>query len=217
MNIENIFKIIIIGDTGCGKTHLLLRKLFGEFKECSSTIGVEFYSYHVIFNDKKYVFQFWDTAGQERFRTITKSIIHGAKSVIYVYDITSKISFDNVIFWNKEISEILSTKQILSYLVGNKSDLEDMRQVSNNDALEFAIKNKFTFFETSAKKGSNIDCLFKDLTTNLINVFKDEPRQVKINAHLIKINKTIKLSKKEEKTEKQPDNVIFKKKAQCEC
>lgn len=206
MKTENIFKIVIIGDAGCGKTHLLLNKIFGEFKEQSSTIGVDFHTYNVLCDDKKYVFQFWDTAGQERFRTITKSIIYGAKCVLYVYDVTNKKSFDNILFWKSQISEILYGEKILSYLIGNKNDLVDLRQVTTNEAIEFAAKNNFTFFETSAKSGNNIDSLFENLVINLIDIFKDEPKQIKLHTNYAKLNKKV-----------APKNNEDKKKSQCEC
>ena len=119
-------------------------------------------------NDRNVRIQIWDTAGQEAFRSITRSYYKNSTCAFLVYDITSKESFKNVSSWLDECRE-MCYKDILICLVGNKTDLNDKRIVSEEDGKNFAEQNGLMFFETSAKDGTNINELFNKATVEIVN------------------------------------------------
>ena len=160
-NYNYLLKFIIIGDAAVGKSNLLVRYTSGQFKEeYQLTIGVEFGSNNVIISDNTYRIQIWDTAGQENFRSITRSYYKNTACAIIVYEISNKKSFENISSWIEECKNS-APKSILMVLVGNKCDLEDTREVTEEEGREFAEKNGMLFFETSAKTGKNVEELFK--------------------------------------------------------
>ena len=160
-NYNYLLKFIIIGDAAVGKSNLLVRYTSGQFKEeYQLTIGVEFGSNNVIIGDNTYRIQIWDTAGQENFRSITRSYYKNTACAIIVYEISNKKSFENISSWIEECKNT-APKSILMVLVGNKCDLEDNREVTEEEGREFAEKNGMLFFETSAKTGKNVEELFK--------------------------------------------------------
>ena len=160
-NYNYLLKFIIIGDAAVGKSNLLVRYTSGQFKEeYQLTIGVEFGSNDVIIGDNTYRIQIWDTAGQENFRSITRSYYKNTACAIIVYEISNKKSFENISSWIEECKNS-APKSILMVLVGNKCDLEDNREVTEEEGREFAEKNGMLFFETSAKTGKNVEELFK--------------------------------------------------------
>ena len=160
-NYNYLIKFIIIGDAAVGKSNLLVRYTSGQFKEeYQLTIGVEFGSNDVIIGDNTYRIQIWDTAGQENFRSITRSYYKNTACAIIVYEISNKKSFENISSWIEECKNT-APKSILMVLVGNKCDLEDNREVTEEEGREFAEKNGMLFFETSAKTGKNVEELFK--------------------------------------------------------
>ena len=161
-NYNYLLKFIIIGDAAVGKSNLLVRYTSGQFKEeYQLTIGVEFGSNNVIIGDNTYRIQIWDTAGQENFRSITRSYYKNTACAIIVYEISNKKSFENISSWIEECKNT-APKSILMVLVGNKCDLEDNREVTEEEGREFAEKNGMIFFETSAKTGKNVEELFKE-------------------------------------------------------
>ena len=160
INFNYLFKYIIIGDAAVGKSNLLLRYAHGQFKdEYQLTIGVEFGAKNISINDKIYRIQIWDTAGQENFRSITRAYYKHSVCALVVYDISSRDSFNNVSTWIEDCKN-QSPKTIFMVLVGNKSDLEDRRQVSTEEGQELADKYGLQFYETSAKTGDNVDLIF---------------------------------------------------------
>ena len=160
-NYNYLIKFIIIGDAAVGKSNLLVRYTSGQFKEeYQLTIGVEFGSNNVIISDNTYRIQIWDTAGQENFRSITRSYYKNTACAIIVYEISNKKSFENISSWIEECKNT-APKSILMVLVGNKCDLEDNREVTEEEGRELAEKNRMLFFETSAKTGKNVEELFK--------------------------------------------------------
>ena len=162
VNFDYLFKYIIIGDAAVGKSNLLLRYAHGQFKpEYQLTIGVEFGAKNVEIRNKTYRIQIWDTAGQENFRSITRAYYKNSVCALVVYDISSRDSFNNVSTWIEDCKN-QSPKTIYMVLVGNKSDLEDRRQVSKEEGEELAGKYGLHFYETSAKTGDNVDDIFKD-------------------------------------------------------
>lgn len=163
-----LFKLVLIGDSGVGKSCLLLRFADDAFTESYiSTIGVDF-RFRTVKIDKKTVkLQIWDTAGQERFRTITSAYYRGADGIIMVYDVTSKDSFDHVNDWMKEVNRYASDGTC-KLLVGNKSDRTADRVVTEDQAKEFADELGIVFLETSAKSAKNVEEAFLTMAGELI-------------------------------------------------
>ena len=173
-NAQIRIKLLIIGDSAVGKTSMLLKYTDNFFPESHlATIGVEFKTKEVEYNGYNIELQVWDTAGQERFKSITKSFFRNANGIIFVYDITQKNTFKNVKDWIKD-SEV-NDFGFQRILVGNKIDLQNKRQVSLEDAKEWADKKNMEVIETSAKTGANIDkAVLKLIELILQNKTNDE-------------------------------------------
>mmetsp|Transcript_5504 Transcript_5504/g.7026 ORF Transcript_5504/g.7026 Transcript_5504/m.7026 type:complete len:214 (-) Transcript_5504:91-732(-) len=165
---DYLFKLVLIGDSGVGKSCLLLRFADDAFTESYiSTIGVDF-RFRTVKIDKKTVkLQIWDTAGQERFRTITSAYYRGADGIIMVYDVTSQDSFDHVNDWLKEVNRY-AAEGTCKLLVGNKSDRSADRVVTMEQAKEFADDIGVPFLETSAKSAANVEEAFLTMAGELI-------------------------------------------------
>ena len=162
-----LFKIVIIGDTYVGKTNILSRYISNEFDPNSnSTIGVELTTKTYNFDNNDVKVQIWDTAGQEKYRSITSSYYKGAQGCLLVYDITKKKSFDNIDKWYSELKSN-SDEKIYTMLLGNKSDLEENREVSIEEAEKKAKNFNIAFMETSAYNGNNINKAFNELINNV--------------------------------------------------
>lgn len=157
---DYLFKLLLIGDSGVGKSCLLLRFADNSYTESYiSTIGVDFKIRTVDIDGKTVKLQIWDTAGQERFRTITSSYYRGSHGIIVVYDVTDQESFNNVKQWFKEIDRY-ATEGVTKLLVGNKSDLTAKKVVDYDVAKEFADSMGVQFLETSAKDSTNVEQAF---------------------------------------------------------
>ncbi|KAJ3434989.1 ras-related protein rab-2a [Anaeramoeba flamelloides] len=157
MSQQHIYKFIIIGDSGVGKSCILLQFTDKRFQQVYDfTIGVEFGSRTIKIKDQQIRLQIWDTAGQETFRSITRIYYRGAAGALLVYDITSRESFDHVKTWLKD-ARGHSTTNLQVMLIGNKSDLEKNREVSKKEGVEFATEHDLLFLETSAKTAKNIE------------------------------------------------------------
>ena len=165
---DELYKIVLIGDSGVGKTNLLSRFIHEEFTlESKSTIGVEFATRSIFINNKCIKVQIWDTAGQERFKAITSAYYRGAHGVLLVYDITKRQSFFNTDKWYKEIEQHYEDETISGVLVGNKSDLMYLRDVPSEEGENLAIKYSFSFIETSALDNTNVEDAFIELINNI--------------------------------------------------
>ena len=161
-NYDYTFKYILVGDYAVGKSNILLRFSNNEFNtNYFSTIGVEFSIKKLKVNNKNIRIQVWDTAGQERFLGITKTYFKNCACIIVVYDITRKLTFDNLNIWINEIKNICS-KSVYIILLGNKCDLENQREVSYKEGEKYAEENNFKFYETSAKDNINIIEVFEE-------------------------------------------------------
>ncbi|OMJ79838.1 hypothetical protein SteCoe_20034 [Stentor coeruleus] len=157
---DYLFKLLLIGDSGVGKSSLLLRFADNTYTESFiATIGVDFKIKTIDVESKVIKLQIWDTAGQEKFRTITSSYYRGAHGVIVVYDVTNRETFNNVKNWMGEISRYAS-ENVNRLLIGNKCDCDTKRAVSTEEGKEFADSLGIPFMETSAKTSSNVEQSF---------------------------------------------------------
>ncbi|KAM9341290.1 ras-related protein Rab-15-like [Symphorus nematophorus] len=151
-----LFRLLMLGDSGVGKTCMLRRFTEGEFDPSHiSTIGVDFKMKTLIIDGIKVRVQIWDTAGQERYQTITKQYYRRAQGIIFVYDITNKPSFQHLAKWASDVDEN-APDMVQRILVGNKSDEELNRQVTTDQGSKLAEAYGMEFFETSASNSSNI-------------------------------------------------------------
>lgn len=172
---DYLFKLLLIGDSGVGKSCLLLRFADDTYTESYiSTIGVDFKIRTIELESKTIKLQIWDTAGQERFRTITSSYYRGAHGIIVVYDTTDLESFNNVKQWLHEIDRYAS-ENVNKLLVGNKSDLTSKRAVSFDQAKEFADSLGIEFVETSAKNATNVEKAFMMMAAQIKARYKSQP------------------------------------------
>ena len=166
---DTIFKIVIVGDSGVGKTNLITRYLKNDFKpETKATIGVEFSDKKYIYKNKTIKVQIWDTAGQERYRSLTSMYYKGAKGAIFVYDISSKNSFENIDKWLIEMKKT-ADENIKIILIGNKCDLIDKREVKEDDGKIKAKDLNVPFMETSALNCINVEKAFNFLIEEIAN------------------------------------------------
>jgi len=165
-----LFKIVIIGDSGVGKSNLLSRYTRDEFKqESKSTIGVEFATKIFKIDNKTIKAQCWHTAGQERYRSITSAYYRGALGALLVYDITRRATFNNIERWLKELRELNDTITIT--LIGNKSDLNNKRAVTTEEGRLFAEKYHLSFIETSSLESFNVDTAFQNTLTEIYTAY----------------------------------------------
>lgn len=164
---DYLFKVVLIGDSGVGKSNLLSRFTRNEFNlESKSTIGVEFATKSIQVDAKTVKAQIWDTAGQERYRAITSAYYRGAVGALLVYDISKQITFENVERWLKELRDH-AEQSIVIMLVGNKSDLRHKRAVTTEHAMAFAESNNLAFIETSALDATGVDEAFRQILTEI--------------------------------------------------
>lgn len=167
---DYLFKVVLIGDSGVGKSNLLSRFTRNEFSlESKSTIGVEFATRSIRVDDKIVKAQIWDTAGQERYRAITSAYYRGAVGALLVYDVTRHVTFENVERWLKELRDHTESN-IVIMLVGNKADLRHLRAVSTEDATTFAEKENTFFMETSALESLNVENAFTEVLSQIYRV-----------------------------------------------
>eukprot|EP01087_Luapelamoeba_hula_P023862 TRINITY_DN8885_c0_g1_i1.p1 TRINITY_DN8885_c0_g1~~TRINITY_DN8885_c0_g1_i1.p1 ORF type:complete len:200 (+),score=37.87 TRINITY_DN8885_c0_g1_i1:94-693(+) len=160
MEYDYLFKILIIGDSGVGKSALLVRYCDDTFNDTFiSTIGVDFKIKTIEVEGKNIKLQIWDTAGQERFRTITSSYYRGSHGVILVYSVVDRASFSNVEKWVLEVDRY-ATNNVKKLLVGTKSDLANQRVVPTEEGQALAEKLKIPVLETSAKTSTNVNEAF---------------------------------------------------------
>ena len=166
-------KILLVGDSAVGKTTLILKYVDGKFSDSHiTTIGVEYKDKEITVNDRKFNLQIWDTSGQERYRSITKNFYRNAHGILFVFDVTNQTSFDHLKDWLNSSNECdIDFKKII---VGNKIDLNG--RVVNKETMEFfAEKNQIKkSFETSAKDGTNVDLIFKEMAELILANKTDE-------------------------------------------
>ncbi|MBA0559703.1 hypothetical protein Golob_016656 [Gossypium lobatum] len=168
--IDYVFKVVLIGDSAVGKSQILARFARNEFSlDSKATIGVEFQSRTLVIEHKSVKAQIWDTAGQERYRAVTSAYYRGAVGAMLVYDISKRQTFDHIPRWLEELRGH-ADKNIVIILIGNKSDLENQRAVSTEDAKEFAQKEGLFFLETSALEATNVEAAFLTVLNEIFNI-----------------------------------------------
>ncbi|KAD4386300.1 hypothetical protein R6Q59_009552 [Mikania micrantha] len=168
---DYLLKLLLIGDSGVGKSSLLLSFTSGNtIDDISPTIGVDFKVKYVNISGKKLKLAIWDTAGQERFRTLTSSYYRGAQGVIMVYDVTRRETFTNLSdVWAKEIDMHSTNQDCIKMLVGNKVDKETDRVVTKKEGVEFAREYGCLFIECSAKTRVNVEQCFEELVLKILD------------------------------------------------
>ena len=161
-------KMVLLGDSGVGKSCLVLRFVRGQFDPASKvTVGAAFMSHPVSLPDNTTVkFEIWDTAGQERYASLAPLYYRGASAAAVVYDITSKESFDKAKYWVKELQKNASNN-IVIILVGNKVDMEASREVTDEEGRAFAEESSMSFIEASAKTATNVNQIFERIAEQL--------------------------------------------------
>ena len=170
-------KLIILGDSGVGKTNLITRFASDKFnKNSKATIGVEFIYKTLKINNEIFKIEIWDTAGQERYKSITSAYYKGAKGAIIVYDITSEQSFKNIEIWMHEVKgKALNNLQIM--IIGNKTDLYKERKISMEQGIEKAKTLNLHLFEASALDKTNVkeafNCLLKEIYLDVKNISRN--------------------------------------------
>ncbi|KAF3793864.1 Ras-related protein [Nymphaea thermarum] len=167
---DYLFKIVLIGDSAVGKSNLLARFARNEFYPNSkSTIGVEFQTQTLEIDGKEIKAQIWDTAGQERFRAVTSAYYRGAVGALVVYDISRRQTFDGIGRWLNEL-QTHSDMNVVTILVGNKTDLKDMREVTTEEGKAVAEAHRLFFMETSALDSSNVDAAFRTVVKEIYRI-----------------------------------------------
>ncbi|KAB2043156.1 hypothetical protein Goshw_006243 [Gossypium schwendimanii] len=167
---DYLFKIVLIGDSGVGKSNLLSRFTRNEFcLESKSTIGVEFATRTLQVEGRTVKAQIWDTAGQERYRAITSAYYRGALGALLVYDVTKPTTFENVSRWLKELRDHADSN-IVIMLIGNKTDLKHLRAVSTEDGQSYAEKEGLSFIETSALEAINVEKAFQTILSEIYRI-----------------------------------------------
>ena len=165
-----LLKIIILGDSGVGKTALLHKYVMNKFiEEHKATIGADFLTKEIDVDDKLITLQIWDTAGQERFLALGTAFYRGADACVIVYDITQKDTFQKVALWKKNFIDQASPEKVNEFpflLLGNKYDLKNRRAVDTETAKQFANENNMIFYETSAVNGHNVELAFTNIASN---------------------------------------------------
>ncbi|XP_059665038.1 ras-related protein YPT3 [Cornus florida] len=167
---DYLFKLVLIGDSGVGKSNLLSRFTKNEFNlESKSTIGVEFATKSLTVDGKVLKAQIWDTAGQERYRAITSAYYRGAVGALLVYDVTRHSTFENVGRWLKELRDH-TDPNIVVMLIGNKSDLRHLVAVSTENGKSLAERESLFFMETSALEATNVENAFMEALTHIYRI-----------------------------------------------
>ena len=162
-NYDVLYKILLIGNSGVGKSSILFRYCDDIYTDLYvSTIGVDFKIKTIVYEGKKYKLQIWDTAGQERFKSITSSYYRGSSGIILVFDVSNIDSFKKLKVWLEETEEYAG-RTIPTVIIGNKIDFKHKRVVSYEDGMKFAKNINVKYVETSAKNGSGIQKIFETL------------------------------------------------------
>lgn len=180
-NQNYVFKLVLVGDSGVGKSCLMHHFIYNRFKrDTTQTIGVDFSAKSVRLGNQDIKLQIWDTAGQEKFRSVARSYYRGSIGIIILYDITKPESFRHVPTWLTDVKNTARSECSVC-VVGNKSDLTDQRVIKYNDGAKYCQENNLLHFECSAYTGENVDEIFITLSRHIINKIENgiiEPSSV---------------------------------------
>ena len=166
MSAQNSYKVVVVGSSGVGKTAIVQRLVDGTFcDEGQSTVGVEFKSHSISFDDETMKLSIWDTAGQERFRSVSKAYFRNAVGAILVFSLDDAQSFNELDGWLNDL-HALATANAVILLVGNKADVSE-KTVTTSEAEAFAKRHNLEYLETSAKDGVNINDTFVRLARDI--------------------------------------------------
>uniref|UniRef100_A0A0D6R7R8 Uncharacterized protein n=1 Tax=Araucaria cunninghamii TaxID=56994 RepID=A0A0D6R7R8_ARACU len=197
---DYLLKVLMIGDSGVGKSNLLSRFTRNEFSlESKSTIGVEFATRSISVDGKMVKAQIWDTAGQERYRAITSAYYRGAVGALIVYDISRDMTFANVERWLKELRDH-TEPSIVVMVVGNKLDIAHLRAVATEDGQSYAEKEGLYFMETSALDSTNVEEAFKQILNQIYRVTSKKTLEISEEQTSVPKGQTIHLNGKDEVT-----------------
>jgi len=165
MSADYIIKLLTLGETEVGKTSIVLRYSDDKFHDNKiATIGIDFKIKIIKKGNEKIKVSIYDTAGQERFKNIVKHYYKGANGVLLIYDITKRDTFEKLEFWLEDLKENSDNlNNLFIYLIGNKNDLEERREVDFEEANKFAKEKNIPYIEVSAKTGNNIKKLFDEM------------------------------------------------------
>ena len=191
-NYDYIYKIVLVGDSGVGKTNLLLRYLKNKFDQNSkATVGVEFGSKNITIDNSIVKAQVWDTAGQERYRSITSAYYKGSHGALVVYDVTKIESFNNVDKWISDLRNNTDEKLVIM-LIGNKIDLEKERTVKTEEGQEKSNENEVAYIETSALDSRNVEKAFESIVTKIHKTYiNDNIKDMQTQSHQLQKGKNI--------------------------
>ncbi|XP_044473158.1 ras-related protein RABC2a-like [Mangifera indica] len=179
------FKILLIGDSGVGKSSLLVSFISSSVEDLAPTIGVDFKIKHLKLGGKRLKLTIWDTAGQERFRTLTGSYYRGAQGIILVYDVTRRETFTNLSdVWAKEVDLYSTNQDCVKMLVGNKVDRDSERAVSREEGMNLAKEHGCLFLESSTKTRENVEQCFEELALKIMEV----PSLLEEGSNIVKRN-----------------------------
>ena len=198
---EMMIKVILIGDSGVGKTNIMSKYLKNQFMENSkATVGVEFGSKLFNHQGHKIKAQIWDTAGQEKYKAITGAYYKGSKGAFIVYDITRKDTFASIERWVNDL-KATSDPKLTIILIGNKNDLDDKREVSKDQGEEKAKSFGCAFLETSALSGDNLDKAFELMVKEIYEKFSNSSSEEE-EFEAVKKGEDLKVEKATDKNKK---------------
>ena len=169
MSEKYILRVLTIGDKSVGKSSIIIKYIDDKFDEnIKSTLGIDYKTKIIQKGDNLIKVTIYDTAGEEKYRHLIKNYYNGSNGILLIYDITNRNSFDDLNYWLEELKKNCNLNNLYIYLVGNKTDLEKKRQVSYDEAKNFADMRKIPYIEISAKTGDNIDKLFNNFIKGTI-------------------------------------------------
>ncbi|KAK6347826.1 GTP-binding protein [Orbilia javanica] len=189
-NYDFLIKLLLIGDSGVGKSCCLLRFSEDSFTPSFiTTIGIDFKIRTIDLDGKRIKLQIWDTAGQERFRTITTAYYRGAMGILLVYDVTDERSFNNIQTWFQNVEQH-ATEGVNKILIGNKCDWEEKRVVSTERGQALANELGIPFMEVSAKANINVEEAFLLLARDIKKRIMDSSSGDKNQQGVVNVNET---------------------------